>query len=862
MARGQKRVAVSPVNHAVPADIAAEAREAKLDTLPLASRAKYMKEYEAYKAWCVSRGTPFISEDSLLVYVRTLSQDGYVASTIRAALSMIKACIKAYDGVDIGAYVNVNSYMRNASGKHKPKKARVLTSQQLHTFCNFAPDDEYFLIKVILIVGVIGCCRKSELVYLMMKYVTVTASSILIDIPPEVTKTFTANTFSIVGPFYTIVRRYLESRKNIANERFFLVYRSGSFIDCACGDKTIGSVPKVVAKFLGLPEPERYTSHSIRRSSATVYAESGCTDTELRLHGRWKSNSCASGYLEDTDIRRHKVSAQITNAILPEYHLSNEPITISYNHENQYPKLAKKTLPVSTRQQSNSVTKALSVPPRKQSKGSTSTVTSSMLGNLPVPSKKRSSTSMPSMSNATSVLQESTVSTVVDAASSWSFEPLLGTIQQPPPVSTAYKATPIRGLSYTTQHKASSVLSHPTSQPAFDVENEDFSDLFQSDFDDEPWSNAKSDNVPVSKSTPKILSNVLLQPATTVGDVSHSIIHNSVSTNVQSGQKSVSRVLHSQSSSLINEVSSDIFEDMLLATSDDESTYSNHDIDNHNEAFGLSRDGLSNAASHPCDGQQVLEPESDQLWGGASSSDVPEPLHFELQETDEGKVVFKRLRLSSTVPSHEPLVIQGLRVLSPPSSEEPPSPPYFEQLEAVEGNFEQPQIAQDKVVQSPMVEVTNLEQLEVVRGNFEQPQIAQGNFSTHDEVLQSSMVEVTNLTDVPGQLPSMKPDALLMMLLHEQLIPGQHLFCHSRVPLLHLIVMQRRSTIESKDSGDSRMSLQYNNTPALGPSFPFDARREPPGEERRTRSIEQRDRAKLRYNPSAAAGMHVPQVKH
>ncbi|KAJ8676054.1 hypothetical protein QAD02_011840 [Eretmocerus hayati] len=715
MARGQERVAVPPVNHAVPADIAAEAREAKLDTLPLASRAKYIKEYEAYKAWCVSRGTPFISEDSLLVYVRTLSQDGYVASTIRAALSMIKACIKAYDGVDI--------------------------------------DDEYFLIKVILIIGVIGCCRKSELVYLMMKYVTVTASSILIDIPPEVTKTFTANTFSIVGPFYTIVRRYLELRKNIANERFFLVYRSGSSIDCACGDKTIGSVPKVVAKFLGLPEPECYTSHSIRRSSATVYAESGCTDTELRLHGRWKSTSCASGYLEDTDIRRHKVSAQITNAILPEYHLSNEPITISYNHENQYPKLAKKTLSVSTRQQSNSVTKALSVPPRKQSKGSTSTVTSSMLGNLPVPSKKRSSTSMPSMSNATSVLQESTVSTVVGAASSWSFEPLLGKIQQPPPVSTAYTATPIRGPSCTTQHKASSVLSHPTSQPAFYVENEDLSDLFQSDFDDEPWSNAKSDNVPVSKS---ILSNVLLQPATTVGDVSHSIIHNSVSTNVQSGQKSVFRVLHSQSSSLINEVSSDIFEDMLLATSDDESTYSNHDIDNHNEAFGLSRDGLSNAASHPCDEQQVLEPESDQLWGGASSSDVPEPLHFELQETDEGKVVFERSRLSSTVPSHEPLVIQGLRVLSPPSSEEPPSPPYFEQLEAVEGNFEQPQIAQDKVVQSPMVEVTNLEQLEVVRGNFEQPQIAQGNFSTHDEVVQSSMVEVTNLTDIPGQLPSSK----------------------------------------------------------------------------------------------------------
>ncbi|KAJ8675626.1 hypothetical protein QAD02_011412 [Eretmocerus hayati] len=296
----------------------------------------------SHKSWGSSRGTPHISEDSLLVYVRKLFlDDGYVASFIKAQLSMTKACIEALDDVDIGSYVNVNSFMRTASKTHKPKKARILTAEQIHNFRNIAQDEEYFLIKVISIIGLIGCCRKSELVYLSMKYLTVSERSILIDIPAEVTKTNTPNTFSIVGPFYVIIKRYLHARRNIDNDRFFLLYRNGTFIDSACGDRTIGSVPKTVAEFLGLPEPERDTSHSIRRSSATVYAESGCTDTELKLHGRWKSTSCASGYLEDTDYRRHKVSALITNAIPPQQANENQTITVQSNHQNFFQKQPK-----------------------------------------------------------------------------------------------------------------------------------------------------------------------------------------------------------------------------------------------------------------------------------------------------------------------------------------------------------------------------------------------------------------------------------------------------------------------------------------------------------------------------------------
>ncbi|KAJ8678625.1 hypothetical protein QAD02_014412 [Eretmocerus hayati] len=483
--RRNNRVAVPPVNHNVPADIAADAREAKLPTLPPVPRDKYLKHYEAYKAWCRERGTPHISEDSLLIYVRKLS----VEATIKANLSMVKACIKAFDGVDIGAYVNVNSHVRTASKKHKPKKARILTAQQLHQFCNVAPDAEFFLIKVILIVGVIGCCRKSELVKLLMAYVTVTDTSILIDIPPEVTKTNTANTFSIVGPSYVIVKRYLEARKNIDNEKFFLLYRDGTFIDSACGDRTIGAIPKTVAEFLGLPEPERYTSHSIRRSSATVYAESGCTDTE-----------------------RHKVSAQITNAILPEEALQDQKISVFSNHWNIFPETAKKpwfpktakkplshlarnkssnssatvtsgmssdiTAPSGQRNSpilSNSITSArqqLSKFVRKPFTGTNKTVSSGMANIFSAPRGQHHSTSLPSVANrAAVVMQVPTASTHVTVAG-----PMLA--QHPVVYRSEYEPISTK----------SAPSNKPMDNPVMDAVQEDLTDFFEDDFaDDEPW---------------------------------------------------------------------------------------------------------------------------------------------------------------------------------------------------------------------------------------------------------------------------------------------------------------------------------------------------------------------------------------
>ena len=72
-------------------------------------------------------------------------------------------------------------------------------------------------------------------------------------------------------------------------------------------------MPQVVAKFLNLPNPEEYTGHCFRRSSATILVDSGADLTSLKRHGGWKSSSVAEGYIEESLNNKIEVANKILN---------------------------------------------------------------------------------------------------------------------------------------------------------------------------------------------------------------------------------------------------------------------------------------------------------------------------------------------------------------------------------------------------------------------------------------------------------------------------------------------------------------------------------------------------------------------
>lgn len=134
---------------------------------------------------------------------------------------------------------------------------------------------------------------------------------IIVNIPDS--KTRKVRTFTVIGENnLNIYRRYTALRPNgYIENRFFLKYQSGKCYRAVMGIHSIGSVPRKVATFLQLNNPNEYTGHSMRRTSATLLIDGGANIESLKRHGGWKSSSVAEGYIEDSLRNKNEIAGRI-----------------------------------------------------------------------------------------------------------------------------------------------------------------------------------------------------------------------------------------------------------------------------------------------------------------------------------------------------------------------------------------------------------------------------------------------------------------------------------------------------------------------------------------------------------------------
>lgn len=113
----------------------------------------------------------------------------------------------------------------------------------------------------------------------------------------------------IIGQlFYSKVKKYISLRpEGEFSDSFFIHYGKGNCTRQNIGRHTIGGIPKEIATFLGLKNPERYTGHCFRRTAATLLSESGASSQMIRQLGRWRSDIIAQGYIEDSLHNRQAI---------------------------------------------------------------------------------------------------------------------------------------------------------------------------------------------------------------------------------------------------------------------------------------------------------------------------------------------------------------------------------------------------------------------------------------------------------------------------------------------------------------------------------------------------------------------------
>lgn len=111
---------------------------------------------------------------------------------------------------------------------------------------------------MVCIFGVSGAYSTKKLVNIMTEHVKAYDDLILVTIPR--TDTTPQGTFTITGTFFKLVQRYVELRPdNVTTNRFFLKYYDGKCSAQNIGKNKFSGMPRRIATYLKLPEPERYS---------------------------------------------------------------------------------------------------------------------------------------------------------------------------------------------------------------------------------------------------------------------------------------------------------------------------------------------------------------------------------------------------------------------------------------------------------------------------------------------------------------------------------------------------------------------------------------------------------------------------
>ena len=170
---------------------------------------------------------------------------------------------------------------------------------------------ELFTLQVILIFGICGAMRCEEITNTRVCDVEDLGDKFIVSIPDN--KNDYPGQFIIGNLFYDKIKHYISLRpKQEFTERFFIHYINGKCQSQNIGRHKIGEVPQLIAKYLNLRNPERYTGHCFRRTAATLLSDAGGNIQMLKQLGRWRSDLIAQGYIENSLHNRQMIFNTVT----------------------------------------------------------------------------------------------------------------------------------------------------------------------------------------------------------------------------------------------------------------------------------------------------------------------------------------------------------------------------------------------------------------------------------------------------------------------------------------------------------------------------------------------------------------------
>lgn len=261
--------------------------------IPIKSRKLYERTYDNFAKWCKIKKIKCITENVVLEYVTGI-YDKYKTSSLWTQYSMLKATLIAHKNVDISKFKKVLDLLKGKTDNCVPKKTLILTREHIDTFISKAPDERFLMIKVALIIGVSGACRREELCALTIDNIEDTDSSLIVTIQEPTTKIIRKFTIhdnhERKQSYLAFIKKYAALRPaNAEHRRFFIFYKNGRCSTQVIGKNTFSKLPTIIATFLGLPDPDLYSGSCFRKYKSLLLADADITT--VKRHGGWKTTS-------------------------------------------------------------------------------------------------------------------------------------------------------------------------------------------------------------------------------------------------------------------------------------------------------------------------------------------------------------------------------------------------------------------------------------------------------------------------------------------------------------------------------------------------------------------------------------------
>lgn len=131
-----------------PIELIEAAAEANESLLPLISKDRYMKVYNGYMKWKLTKKARSNSERVVISYFNNMIKSNKKPTTLWATYSMLKATLKIFAKVNIETYAILSAMLKRQSVGYVPKKAKTFSEEEMQYFLDNAPDVAWLDVKV------------------------------------------------------------------------------------------------------------------------------------------------------------------------------------------------------------------------------------------------------------------------------------------------------------------------------------------------------------------------------------------------------------------------------------------------------------------------------------------------------------------------------------------------------------------------------------------------------------------------------------------------------------------------------------------------------------------------------------------